>query len=163
MKRQEILDRAHYAAAHSKATYELGKGGYSPTNELPEGSTKTCDCSGFVSWVIGESRKTGNAFLKSLNGGWIETTAVVKDAKSEEGMFTKIDAPEPGCLFVWGDNSGKQGHIGVVTEVAFGTATKVIHCSSGNSRKYGKAIKETAADIFYHNGGIFVKFDKMED
>ena len=162
MKRADILNRAKKAAATSVAKYKLGAGGFNPAADLPESKQGMCDCSGFVSWCLNEKRQTSNKFLVSLNGGWIETTAVVRDAKSPDGMFTKVDVPQAGDLLVWGDNKGKQGHIGVVSEVVDGKATKVIHCSTGNFKRTGKAIQETSADIFYNNGAISVKFDKIE-
>jgi hypothetical protein len=34
----------------------------------------------------------------------------------------------------------------------------VIHCSSGNFRRLGKAIQETPADLFYNNGAICARY-----
>jgi hypothetical protein len=163
MKKTDILNRAKKAVTESVARYKLGTGGFNPSAPLPESKQGYCDCSGFVSWCLNEKRQTSNKFLMSINGGWIETTAVVKDAKSPDGMFTKVDKPEPGDLAVWGDNKGRQGHIGVVSEAVVGVATKIIHCSSGNFKKTGKAIQETDAEMFYRCDAIFVKFDKIEE
>ena len=163
MYRSELMQRARHALTHSVALYKLGSGGWNPETDLPESRAGYCDCSGFVSWVIGEPRKTANDFLRSVNGGWIETTGIVKDARSPDGMFTMVEVPKVGDLFVWGDSGGKQGHVGIISEVKDNKATKVIHCSSGNSRSHGKAILETSAALFHRRGGIYVKFDMVKE
>jgi hypothetical protein len=49
-----------------------------------------------------------------------------------------------------------------VTEVREGKVTKVIHCSSGNFRRYGDAIKETPPTVFQVPDAIFVWFEGVE-
>src|ERR1051325_500855 len=162
MKLTDILGRAKFAAANSKARYHLGAGGMHPDAPLPENADKQCDCSGFVSWCIGEKRQTTNEFYVNENGGWVETTAVCKDAEKGGGLFTKVETPQPGDIIVWPDGGGHQGHIGIVSEVADGKAAKVIHCSKGNDNKYNLAIHETDADIFHDHDAKTVRFDKAE-
>ena len=156
-----ILERAQ-GACQKPIVYKLGKGGFTPAAQSPGEAASQCDCSGFVAWCIGQSRQTSNPFYKALNGGWIETTAMVADALAVGGIFTKTDNPVPGDVIVWGDRkvNGKtvQGHVGIIAQVADGKATKVIHCSSGNFKKFGKAIQETDAALFYRNNAICARF-----
>lgn len=161
MKTADILARARTALAKSKARYKLGAGGAKAAALLPESAQGFCDCSGFVSWCLGEPRKTSDPFYVAFNGGWIETTGVYKDGSTEKGLFTKTDRPEPGDLMVWPDRGHKQGHIGVVSEVEGGKATKIIHCSRGNDTASGRAIRETGAEGFYARGAVVVRFDKV--
>lgn len=159
MKRSEVLARARHAAAVSQAKYGLGKGGFSPADPLPENrTTKLLDCSGFYAWCLGVSR-----WLQHEHIVWIETTNLVRNAKSGKGPFQLAETPRPGDGIVYGDASGKQGHVGVVSEVVEGKATKVIHCSTGNQRAFGKAIAETDAGIFHRNNAIYVRFDGTEE
>lgn len=156
-----ILDRARQACA-IPTKYVLGKGGMKPTREVPGNSEGQCDCSGFVSWCLGISRQTTNPFYRQLNGGWIETTAVAADALKPGGVFVKVEQPAPGDIIVWGDRrvNGRhtQGHIGVISAVEDGRATRVIHCSSGNFRRTGQAVQETSADVFHRNGAICARY-----
>jgi len=141
-----MLARAR-SAAGKKTIYELGKGGMKPTAAHP-GSH--CDCSGYVSWVLGFSRMTDHPTYKSFNGGWVNTDAIVHDANVATGFFTKLDTPKRGCLIVYPSSKStgvKIGHVGIVTEVSGGKATKVIHCSSGNSKR-GDAIAETGPEVW---------------
>jgi hypothetical protein len=139
----------------------LGKGGMDPKTKSPA-SGGECDCSGFSSWCIGLSRQTQDPFYVQLNGGWLETTAMVADALRAGGILTKVSAPLPGDLIVYGDRvvNGRrsQGHVGIVSEVANGKATKVVHCSSGNGRRVpGRAVQETAPTVFINAGAIYAR------
>ena len=125
--------------------YRLGKGGFDPKAERPWSKQMECDCSGFVSWCLGVSRKTNNPWYVKFNGGWFETSAIVRDALSPFGVFTEVaryDA-RPGDVLVWGDTGGQQGHVGLVTG-----AGKVAHCSKGNWTLTQDAIRETDMHIF---------------
>ena len=131
--------------------YKLGKGGFSPKNPFPWNHQMQCDCSGFVSWCLGVSRKTDNPWYAKFNGGWFETSAITRDALSQFGVFTEVaryDA-EPGDVLVWGDKGGAQGHVGIVSG-----PTTIIHCSMGNFRKTPDAIREPDMAIFDANGAI---------
>ena len=165
---QDIVQRARTACGMG-IKYKLGKGGMSGSSASPSDSKAMCDCSGFAAWCAGLSRKTSHPFYVELNGGWLETTAIAADAIAVHGIFTKVDKPFPGCFAVFGDRNGKQGHIGVVTEVVNGKATKVIHCSSTNSRTSvaadptkPRAIQETGADLFYKNQAVFCRLDSAQ-
>jgi cell wall-associated NlpC family hydrolase len=160
MKRSVVVARAK-AVIGLPTIYELGKGGFTASKPTP-GSK--CDCSGFVAWVLGVSRKTNNPYYKNQNGGWFETSAVFKDATNTMGMVDKVEinAVKPGDLVVWPDGGGRQGHIGIVSVVE-GLPKMVIHCSTGNYRKTGDAIQETPVDIFLNNNAIFAKVGWVED
>ncbi len=172
MTNEQIVQRARIAVKDSTASYKLGKGGYDPSAPVPEGKGNQCDCSGFVSWCLGISRQSSNAFLRKVNGGWVETTGIVKDAKAKDGLFTQVTTPVPGNLLVYGDNETGQGHVGIITTVAGGKASAVAHCGLGASKrngnfpktgKLGKAIEEstTIPDYFYKRGAIHVQFDAV--
>lgn len=156
---EALLARAR-SAAGSKTKYLLGAGGMKPAAAHP-GST--CDCSGYVSWVLGLSRMTDHPTYKKYNGGWINTDAMVNDASVATGFFTKLDAPKKGCIIVYpkaASGGPNYGHVGIVTEVASGKAKKVIHCSSGNSA-LGDAIAETGPEVWNRPSTIFAWYDGL--
>ena len=150
MTAQEAVDRARSAVAGG-AIYKLGKGGFDPMSAKPWNRVFECDCSGFVSWCLGVSRKTDNPWYVDFNGGWFETSAIVRDAKSVFGVFTEIPRADalPGDLLVWGDRDGQQGHVGIVTG-----PTTIIHCSKGNFQNTKDAIRETQQGVFTSNRAI---------
>lgn len=150
--RAEVAARAHsQVGAH--VTYSLGAGGMHPAAATPTDATHRCDCSGFASWCLGLSRKTSNPVFVEINGGWIETTAIVHDALVSHALFTATRDPQPGDLIVYGDAAGHQGHVGIVTAVENGHATRVVHCSHGNPA--GHAVQETAPTVFFAHGAIY--------
>lgn len=146
----ELLKRARSAAGKS-IKYKLGSGGLIPTTPLPANITMECDCSGFVCWCFGMSRKTDHPLYVRFNGGWINTDAMVRDSNDSTGFFSKLNVPKVGCLIVFPSVQPtiKVGHVGIVTEVSgTGQVTKVIHCSKGNFNTYKDAICETAPTVF---------------
>jgi LysM repeat protein len=144
-------------AINSQIAYRLGAGGMSPKQNLPA-QDGYCDCSGFICWVLGLSRNTDIPYYKAKAGGWIYTDSIEADIKSPSGIFERLDLPELGCIVVYGAGD-RIGHVGLVSEVSGGKMKKVIHCSSGNSRKYGnKAIQETAATVFNRVDALFGRF-----
>ena len=82
---------------------------------------------------------------------------MVSDIESGAGIFEKINTPEPGCIAVYG--AGRAiGHVGIVSEVKLGAMSRVIHCSSGNSRKFGAAIQETSPTVFNRADTVWGRF-----
>jgi LysM repeat protein len=161
---QEIIVRAR-SAINKGTRYCLGFGGTKPSASLPyqAGTCKKtgitgnlCDCSGFVCWVLGLSRKTTIPFYQKY-GGWIYTDSMEADVKSNAGIFEKIDVPEVGCIVVFGAGE-KIGHVGIVSEVAGGTMKKVIHCGSGNDAKYKDAIQETPPNVFNRPDSVWGRY-----
>lgn len=140
---------------HAGCLYGLGKGGFNPANKMPWDyvrGEKRCDCSGFVAWALGMRRDQINAkkwWSKLLP--WIETTIVYRDATGPQKVFVEIPGPVPGCLVVYGDRGGSEGHIALVSAFANGHLT-IIDCASGPSRRTGEAINERdGTSLFYTN------------
>ena len=136
--------------------YKLSRGGYHPEADLPgrpgdpaSGDGIGCDCSGSVAWFLGLRRGP----LPHPPPHWIETTQVYNDATGPQRMFRRIAEPVPGCVAVYPDAHGDQGHIGLVTEVA--PTLRGIDCSSSRSKKTGQAISERGFAFFRDRGAIF--------
>lgn len=146
----EVVRRARSAIGGGCA-YKLGKGGFNPQALAPWNKQFQCDCSGFVSWALGVSRKTDNPWYVKWNGGWFETSAIVRDALSTFGVFTEVARYDalPGDVLVWGDINGQQGHVGIISG-----PTTIIHCSKGNWTMTQDAIRETATTIFDNHKAI---------
>lgn len=143
--------------------YKLGAGGMKPDAETPANGAGECDCSGFVSWGLGISRFVRGVpwYDAQHNGEWLNTDAIVRDAKSHYGFFDEIDKPEVGCLIVFPKSkaSPSAGHVGIVSSVTPDGDLRVIHCSSGNYARFGHAIEETGANVFMRPdlGTIFAR------
>jgi hypothetical protein len=140
-----------------KTVYMLGHGGMRPDQPMACDGQRMCDCSGFAAWVLGVSRKTDNPYYKAYNGGWIETTAITRDAKAVGvGMFDLIawNRARPGDLLVWGDHDGHQGHVGIITQIDETGPKWITHCSLGNFKALGDAISQTDVGIFRRNNAI---------
>lgn len=146
----DVVNRARAALAGG-AIYKLGKGGFDPKALRPWNKQMQCDCSGFAAWCLGVSRKTDNPWYVAFNGGWFETSAIVRDALSQFGVFTEVARQDakPGDVLVWGDSGGAQGHVGIVT-----STTTIIHCSKGNFNQHGDAIRETPMTLFDSHNAI---------
>lgn len=127
--------------------YKLGHGGYHPEDDGPtrDGS---CDCSGFAAWLLPMCRDLHATGKDHAGLAWIETTAVHRDAKGPQRLFTKLSHPVPGCFAVYPDGGGHEGHIGLVTGVEPFT---VIDCSLGSYSHYGDAIREHTGAVFAAN------------
>jgi hypothetical protein len=135
-----VLARAKSATGKG-IRYKLGAGGMKPGNASPAAAGK-CDCTGFVAWCLGFSRKLTDRFYVVQNGGWFETTAVWKDIESNVGIIEPSDR-RPGAIIVYPDVGRRQGHIGIIVD-----AKRVIHCSKGNDTKFGDAVQITSTDVF---------------
>lgn len=151
----EVLARARSQVGRPIA-YRLGAGGMKPGAQNPE-SRGGLDCSGFYAWCIGLSRKTDHPWYVNQNGGWLETTAITRDASLPYGFHEIAHTALPGMAIVWGDHGGRQGHIGIVSEVHEGLPVHVIHCSKGNHNATGSAVQETPATIFFRNDAIIAR------
>ena len=135
--------------------YKLGQGGFHPIDTLPT-RTGYCDCSGFVAWVLGLDRWQGRHNKRHSSAmPWIETTAMVRDANGKGLLFVKLDGPVPGCIVVYGDSFGRQGHTGIVDNVRGPKDFDVVHCSVGNDRS-GDAIQRTHGSLFVKKKAIFI-------
>ena len=135
------------SALGKNTRYKLGAGGYNPDAEHPG---RDCDCSGFVAWVIGYSRKH-----KFGSSSWISTSDMVRDAKGKQALFGLIDDPVPGCVVVYGDAGGKQGHCGIITRIEEGKLYGV-DCAGSSYRRKKDAIQERDFSFFVAKpGAIF--------
>ena len=152
----ELLARARSAAGRP-TSYRLGAGGLTPDAPHPASSAGGCDCSGYVAWAFGYPREV-------RPGVWVNTDWIVRDALTEGGMFTRLSTPRVGCVAVYGKKlpTRKYGHVGIVTALSAGKASRVIHCSSGNGRA-GDAIAETPAHVFTNSPDTLYAWPVMLD
>lgn len=150
---RELLTRARSVIGR-KTRYRLGSGGRDPAAKTPG---DPCDCSGYVCWCLRLSRLfREDPFMLRTNGGWINTTSIVADARAfGQGLFDRIDIPIPGCLMVYPWHGGRAGHVGIVTETRANRAVRVIHCSKGNDYRSDDAIMETPTTVFDRADTIF--------
>ncbi len=151
----EVIIKKARSAINNAISYNFGSGGMFATDELPT-RDRLCDCSGFVCWALGLSRKTTIPFYSKF-GGWIFTDSMEDDINSTTGIFERLSSPEIGCIVVFGAGN-KIGHVGIVSEVNNGNMRKVIHCSIGNQRKYGYAIEETSPAVFNRADAVWGRF-----
>jgi len=166
MTEKDVVDRALSACA-LPILYKLGAGGRRPRAKTPADDAGFCDCSGFIAWCFGVDRKTDHPWYKNQNGGWLETTAIMRDARVPFGMFDEI--PEglvrPGVVIVYGDRkehmavSGGtrhvQGHVGIVRSIS---PLRIIHCSRTNQRlARQRAVAESDAQVFKAHHAIFAR------
>ncbi len=120
--------------------------------------------SGFAAWCLGISRFTETPFF--LDREWIETTAIVQDAKRVGvGWFDEVPMglARVGHLIVYGDAHGKQGHVGIVSKVDEHGPLFVIHCSRGNYTRVNDAIQETSAGFFKLRDAIVARAGFIEE
>lgn len=158
MTAAEVAQRAQSARGHD-CTYRLGKGGFNPASPYPWNSHGECDCSGFAAWCLGFPRHVDHPWYVQMNGGWIETSQIVRDALSPFGFFEKIDWAQArlGDLIVYGDHDGHQGHVGVITDLDGDGPKMVTHCSLGNFRTFGDAIGESVPGLWKMHNGIIAR------
>lgn len=161
--RATVVSRA-LSGVGSKTAYELeNKRNPSLSAEQWPASGMRTDCSSFVAWCLRMSSKVAHPLYVKKNGGWFETSAVYEDGLQQTGYFSKVELAQPGSLLVYGDSKSGHGHIGIVTEAkgkGVKGASKVVHCSSGNFNKTGKAIQLTdAAAWLKRSDTIIVDFE----
>jgi hypothetical protein len=124
---------------HVGTTYKLGAGGY---EWLPDFPAIELDCSGFIASLLGRSRKPQADFPR-----WLSTDSIWDDCAHDRLLFEQVSAPVNGCVIVYPDSGGKQGHVGIVTSVN-GSSITGVDCSSGSSRVSGDAITERSLNFF---------------
>jgi cell wall-associated NlpC family hydrolase len=160
----DLIARALSAIGHG-CIYALGKGGMNPDSTYPWNKQKQCDCSGFVAWALGVSRHTDHPWYKDQNGGWLETSAIARDALTRGlGMFDLVTWREakPGHLIVYGDTQGHQGHVGIVTACSGEGPMTAVHCSRGNQTRSHDAIQETGVTVWIEHNGIVARCALVE-
>jgi len=129
----ETLMRMQYASL-AGVKYKLGKGGFGwLENEIDP----LCDCSGFVCWVLGLSRKPSPVG----DGVWWSTDSIRADAIGDQTVFRQVEPNSRSAFVVYGDYTKggvtRQGHIGCVVEP---DTWRGYDCSSSQSRQRGNAI-----------------------
>ena len=158
----QFLEKARSALGH-RIKYQLGEGGMKPHTVLPGNPSRGCDCSGYVCWCLGLSRQTNHILYTQFNGGWINTDAIVHDANSATGFFSRLEKPQVGGIVVYPSQRPniRYGHVGIITKIRKNIVTKVIHCSMGNYRRSGDAILETNADTFNKPNTIYACYEGL--
>ena len=161
----DLLSRGR-SASGKRIRYKLGAGGLSPQSPLPANISNECDCSGFACWALGISRRTDHPLYVRFNGGWINTDGIVNDANAATGFFRRLDKARAGCLAVYPSRKqpARVGHVGIVTKVdVSGRPLAVLHCSSGNFRRLGDAIRETGPEVFTGPATIFAWYEGIDE
>lgn len=134
-------------AAYTAGLARLGLG----VEALPR---LACDCSGFVAWCLGVPRHP--IALAGDADAWFYTDAIHADALGARQAFTVLDRAEVGALLVF-PSAGRArpvGHVGWITEVSGGRATRVLHCAPQNFEappppgRPRNAIAETGTAVF---------------
>lgn len=162
----ELLTRARTALTQD-IRYRLGRGGRRPNDATPAQENQ-CDCSGYIAWCLGFDRFIRNPFYARINGeagsdrGWFETSAAHQDAQATTGILRQLSAPVPGAIAVYPDSNGREGHIGIVTQVRDGRPTHIIHCASSHPAR--RAVQENAGTPFINNRNtIYAWYDGILD
>ena len=156
MTSKNPVDRAR-SVVGKRIIYKLGKGGYHPEDPFPSRSGEA-DCSGFVSWCLGISRR------KRFGDGheWVSTSDIYRDANGVQGLFEKIEVPEPGCLVVYPDSKvgsrTRQGHVAIVTETK---PLRGVDCSMSSYKRYGDAVRERSITFFLGKRSIFCRLKEQ--
>ncbi len=130
--------------------YGLGKGGYDPKSDTPYDDGGYCDCTGFVAWVAGVSRRP-----KPSRKWWIESTACYRDIVGQQTVFRRIEQPIPGCFGFYPDRGKKQGHGFIVADVRSANDFDIVDCSPSNDDIDGKAVDERNGTWVLGRGAVF--------
>ena len=155
--------RRALTAAGRNTRYELSRGGRSGTAQWPYDSKKRCDCSGFVCWALGMRRETTHPLYVAINGGWINTDAMVGDYREPTGLFRPALTIVPGVVLVYpSGRTRRYGHCGIVTRLDAETGTAmVVHCAASNFKRTGDAIQETNDRLFRTPDTVAIWYEGM--
>lgn len=97
------------AATGKGTTYKLGAGDLGDVEGF-------CDCTGFISHCCYLHRNPKASSGKRK--GWVESTAIYKDATGKQETWVKLDDFVPGCVIVYPDAGGREGHAAICSQVA---------------------------------------------
>jgi len=148
----ELIQRAS-SQVGKNTVYALGTGSSQGLN--PRDERGRCDCSAFVCWCLNLPKHQPQiVWLRNVNGGWYNTDGMWWDTvKETTGFFSPVAAAKVGAIVVYPSKTiapggPSIGHVGLITKVNPDGTYRVIHCSSGNFRNSGDAIRETEATVF---------------
>lgn len=145
--RAQFEERMLLAAEDTGTIYTLGSGGY---GWFQDDFDAECDCSGFIAFCLGLSRKPSTAFMAKGTKWWFSTDSMVLAAK-EGVFFREVEKGTPGCLAAYPDYKSRgelrQGHTAYITDWR-GTVPWGYDCSSSQSRKTGDAVKLRSLSFF---------------
>lgn len=155
MTTTELLAKAR-SQIGLKTKYRLGGGHVA--GDTCRDDLDSCDCSSFVLWCLGLSRRHPEfSWLRVATNGWLNTDGIWYDVmKGPHDLFVPTEHGD-GAIIVYPATWMSKvvgpsiGHIGILT-----APDRVIQCSSGNYKSTGDAIGETGIDIFTKRGAITV-------
>jgi cell wall-associated NlpC family hydrolase len=164
--RADVIARATSAADTETPYVSPGKSPPLQAARWPDSWTGI-DCSGFVAWCFRMSRRVTHPLYVKTNGGWFETTALHRDGMDVSGLFRPLERARPGSLLVYPDRDGKDGHVGLVMEAdgpGIAGVRAIVHCSAGNHRRTGRAIRTTDATPWVaRNDSLIIDYDGFLD
>lgn len=162
---EELFERAASQEGFGIA-YRLGGGVARASRDTCADAAHACDCSAFVCWALGIDKQGSYPYLvppgQPVEPGnqWYGTDSIWNDAVHlKVGLFQQIDQPVPGCVVVFParrrpDGKSTPGHIGLVMRAGPAGVEGVLHCSAGNFKASGDAIRETDDTVFRNRVGL---------
>lgn len=161
MTLEEVLERARSQQGLG-IKYKMGGGIVKANWHTCADSKGGCDCSAFVCWALGINKNDSYPYLVPAGGSpdptgeWYFTDNIWNDAVMiQAGLFQQVPQPTPGAVVVYpGHYDGRQrraGHVGLISAVGGRGKVRVIHCSSGNFKKFKDAVQETDDAVFKAN------------
>jgi hypothetical protein len=154
----QTLSRAQ-SMQGKKTIYKFGKGGIDPSLPL----THECDCTGFICWSIGRELPPGSERWLNTDAFWNGGVPV------HRGLFNDVPLNESqvGDLIVYPHGWEEAfGHIGLVVQTDNNKPSLVIHCSDGNYKHFGDAIRITNPDVFllgnHHTNIMRIDYDLLK-
>lgn len=141
MSASDLIQRA-LSSCDKGIQYKLSHGGLHPSDPLPS-RDGFADCSGFVAWLIGRDRRPQKDWK-----WWLSTDSIYDDAIGPQQLFTRIAAPVAGCIGVYPDHGGHQGHVALIVDPKTWTIIDCSHSQNGIRQHVGKYWATTPNVIF---------------
>lgn len=155
-------------------TFRLGAGPRLADQNLPADTSGSCDCSSFVMWALGEQKLRRD--LPWLSGFYLNVDQLWSGAVRHDETLGCITEARVGSLFVFPSvrtarlvapqvklesakrdwlEARRTGHIGIVSAVENGKATRVIHLHPANFVATRDLIAETTPELFDNPAAIY--------